>query len=294
MKRIAIVGPGAVGGVVAAWLADTGRYDITLCARRSLDQLVVATPNKIITTRPTVVTEPAQATAVDCVLVTTKSYDAPGAARWLERLGASGAPVAILQNGVEHRERFATYLPPERIVPVVVDCPAERANPTHIHQRGVGKLTVQDDTLGREFAALFAGTDLQLTLTPDFKSAAWRKLSLNCAGVLSALLLQPAGVMRDDGIGEAARSLVRECLAVARAEGAVLEDELVESVLQNYRSAPPDAVNSLHADRIAGRPMEIDARNGVIVRLGRKHGIPTPCNQMAVALLSVMRRGGAS
>jgi len=100
--------------------------------------------------------------------------------------------------------------------------------------------------------------------------------------------------MRDDGVGETSRSLVRECLTVARAEGAVLEEELVESILQTYRNAPPDAVNSLHADRIAGRPMEIDARNGVIVRLGRKHGIPTPRNQMAVALLSVMLRGGAS
>lgn len=56
------------------------------------------------------------------------------------------------------------------------------------------------------------------------------------------------------------------------------------------RNAPPDSVNSLQADRMEGRPMEIEARNGVIVRLGRKHGIPTPCNQMAVALLEALGR----
>ena len=55
-----------------------------------------------------------------------------------------------------------------------------------------------------------------------------------------------------------------------------------------------DSVNSLHADRLARRPTEIDARNGVIVRLGRKHGIPTPCNQMAVALMEAMTRGPAT
>jgi 2-dehydropantoate 2-reductase len=44
-------------------------------------------------------------------------------------------------------------------------------------------------------------------------------------------------------------------------------------------------VNSLLADRIAGRRMETDARNGVIVRLGEKHGIATPLNRMAVAVL---------
>ena len=83
---------------------------------------------------------------------------------------------------------------------------------------------------------------------------------------------------------------MRECLAVGRAEGAALGDEVVEWVVQRYRSAAPDSVNSIHADRLAGRPTEIDARNGVIVRLGRKHGIPTPCNQMAVALLETMSR----
>jgi 2-dehydropantoate 2-reductase len=130
-----------------------------------------------------------------------------------------------------------------------------------------------------------------ITLSADFKTALWRKLCLNSAGVINALLLQPAGVMRDEKIGELAYELVRECVAVGRAEGAVLDDSLLAGVVQAYRSAPPDSVNSLHADRQAGRPMEIDARNGVIVRLGRKHGIPTPCNRMAVALLEAMVRG---
>ncbi len=112
--------------------------------------------------------------------------------------------------------------------------------------------------------------------------------------ISNALLLQPAGVMRDEKIGELAFELVRECVAVGRAEGAVLDDALLAGIVQAYRAAPPDSVNSLHADRQAGRTMEIEARNGVIVRLGQKHGIPTPCNRMAVALLEAMARGPAA
>jgi 2-dehydropantoate 2-reductase len=82
--------------------------------------------------------------------------------------------------------------------------------------------------------------------------------------------------------------IVRECIAVGRAEGAMLADSVPEDVLAAYRRSAPDGINSLHADRLAGRPMEIDARNGVIVRLGKKHGIPTPSNSMAVALLNAM------
>lgn len=289
MARIALIGPGAVGGVVAGWLAHTGAHDLVLCARRPLATLTVETADLVLRSQPVVWTQPpAGVPPCDWVLIATKTYDAASAAAWLPCLVGPDTSVAILQNGVEHRERFRPFLPARAIVPVIVDCPAERTEPGHIRQRGTGRMTVADDATGRAFAALFTGTPLVLALTADLRSAAWRKLCLNAAGVISGLVLQPAGVMRDEAIGETARALVRECIAVGRAEGAVLEDELADTVLEGYRRAPADGVNSLHADRLAGRPTEIEARNGVIVRLGRKHGIATPCNQMAVALLGAM------
>ncbi len=290
MATLAIVGPGAIGGVMAAWLEHTGRHRVQLCARRPLGPLTVETPHGELVARPEVLTDPAAARAVDWVLVCTKAYDAAGAAAWLRGLAAGGAPVAILQNGVEHRERFAAYLPEDQLVPVMVDCPAERTEPTKIRQRGTAKLVVADDARGREFAGLFAGTPVEVTLTADFKSVVWRKLCVNSAGVINALLQQPTAVWHDEKIGELVRAMVHECMAVGRAEGAVFEAGLAETILAAGRAAPRDSVNSIQADRAAGRPMEIDARNGVIVRLGRKHGIATPYNEMAVALLEAMAR----
>ena len=141
---------------------------------------------------------------------------------------------------------------------------------------------------GARFVALFAGTALNVTTTEDFKSTVWRKLCLNAPGAINALLLKPAGVFHDEAVGGLVLAMVRECLAVARAEGALLEDALPETILANCRAAPRDSMNSLHADRAAGRPMEVDARNGAIVRFGRKHGIPTPCNEMAATLLTAL------
>ncbi len=291
MAKIAIVGPGALGGIMAAWLASNAEHEVILCARRPLGQLVVETPGETLTVQARVFTKPQDVPAVDWVLVATKTYDAPGAATWLTPLGAAGAPVAILQNGVEHRERFSPYLDVDRLLPVLAYCPAERTSPTRIHQRRKAALVVPEEPLGRDFAALFAGTPVAISCAADFKSAAWEKLCVNAAGAINALLLQPAGVLRDAPVAELARHLMRECLAVGRAEGAVLDDALIERVLELYRNNPADSINSLHADRLAGRPMEIDARNGVIVRLGRKHGIATPCNEMAVTLLEAMARG---
>ena len=76
--------------------------------------------------------------------------------------------------------------------------------------------------------------------------------------------------MHDGAIGEATLQIVRECVAVGRAEGAVLSDAVPDEVLAAYRKAARDGVNSMLADRVAGRPMEIDARNGVIMPDGQE------------------------
>ena len=129
---IAVVGPGAVGGTVAAWLSRSSRVgSVILCARTSLDRLVVEAPDgRLIEASPRVVTDPAEITEpVDWILVATKAYDVAAASRWLTPLMGSAAHVAVLQNGVEHVERFAPFVAVERIVPVVVDIPAERSAP---------------------------------------------------------------------------------------------------------------------------------------------------------------------
>jgi len=79
--------------------------------------------------------------------------------------------------------------------------------------------------------------------------------------------------------------LVAECRDVGRAEGADLPEALPDEIVAYYRAQAPELRNSMHNDRLAGRQMELDARDGVIVRLGEKHGIATPAHRMLVALL---------
>jgi len=281
--RIAVIGPGAVGGTLAAWLAQA--HDVTLCARTAFERLEVETPERTLVASPTVLTDPAAAAPVDGVLVTTETYDAAGAAAWLAGLVGPQTRVAVLQNGVEHVERFSPYLPAERITPAVVDIPAERTAPGVIRQRRMGWIKVPAGQAGQAFVGLFVHTPIAVTTTEDFATVAWSKLALNCAGAVSALTLKPSGVAHRDDIAAIMRDLVAECVAVGRAEGADLADDLPQQVVAGYRAGPADGVNSLHADRLAGRPMEIDARNGVIVRKGAAHGIATPVNAMVVALL---------
>lgn len=286
--RIAIVGVGAIGGVLAGLLDRAGRDDLTLCTRRPMPQLTVTWPDGETRVQGCNLTAPEQAGPVDWVIVATKTYDAEGAAAWFPALCAEGAPVAVVQNGVEHRERFLPYVKAERLLPVVINCPVERPADGEVQVRGACAMKVENVPLARSFAALFAGTAATVELVPDFISAAWYKLCINAAGVLCALTQKPTRVLWSDPISSIASGIVEECAAVGRAEGAGLDADMGRRVLDHYRRLPADSVNSLLADRLAGRRMEVDARNGVIVRRGEKHGIPTPLNRMAAALLEAI------
>lgn len=285
MARIAVVGPGAIGGTVAALLAQRPEHAILLCARTPFDGLIVETPNGLINAHVPVVTDPSAASPVDWVLVATKTYDAAVAARWFPALVGPETRVAILQNGVEHVERFAPWLDRERIVPAVVDIPAERAAPGRIAQRMPGTILVPAGPDGEAFVALFAGVQLGVSTTADFATALWRKLAINSAGVVSAVVMRPAEIAHDEKVADLMRGLVAECVAVGRAEGATLGEDLGDAVVGHYRAMPGDSINSIHADRIAGRPTEIDARSRVVERIGARHGIAAPLNALMATLV---------
>jgi len=289
MASILLIGPGAIGATLATWLAQDDRNHVTVAVRTPIDSLEVTTPQGVIRASPRVITDPAQAKPVDWILATTKAYDSDAAAAWFPGATGRHTRLAVIQNGVEHVARFEKHFARERIVPVMIDLPADRTAPGRSIQRGRAQMVVPSGKNGADFLELFAATHFDLSQTDDFTTAVWRKLCLNSSGAVSAVVLKGAGISRHDGVAELMRAIVRECVAVGRAEGATLADTVPDEIVAGARRAPPEAENSMVADRRAGRPMEIDTRNGVIVRLGKKHGIEAPMNALMVALLEAVQ-----
>lgn len=289
MARIAVVGVGAIGSVTAAALERAGKHELVLCTRRPMNALRVETPAGEVVVGGANLTEPSRATPVDWVMVCTKAYDAEPTSGWFAGLCGPEMKVAVLQNGVEHRERFSRWIAAERLLPVIIDCPAEKREDGSVLQRAWARMVVEESALGQEFAKLFEGSGAVTELTADFTTAAWKKLCLNSQGALSAMTKLPNRVLAVPGMEEVALGIVRECVAVARAAGATIEDGFAEKVIAGAKAAAPEGVNSMLADRLAGRPMEVDARNGAIVRFGERVGVATPLNAMAVAVLRAMQ-----
>lgn len=286
MARIACVGVGAVGGALAAKLVAAAEHEVVLCVRERFGTLVLESPSGRLELPVRCEIDPARAERAEWILLATKAYDVERASPWLRSLCRAGTTLAVLQNGVEHVERVRPFAGAAGILPVVVECPVERVAPGRVVQRAAARLNVPDGADGERFAALFSGTDVAVELTADFTSVAWRKLCLNVAsGPLLALTGRTHEVLHAPGMAEIARGLVRECAEVGSAEGALLPSTIGDSIVARLLAVPPAAGTSMLYDRRAGRRLETDARNGAVVRIGKRHGIATPLNAAVCALL---------
>ena len=286
---IALIGAGSIGGYVAWQLVRAG-HRVTLCVRRPLDRLVVVDEGGEHPVDALIETDPGRLAAAQWVLLATKAHQTPDAAGWLEAAcGPSTRAVVVLQNGVEHAARVAPYVGTTPILPAVVSIGAEVLAPGRIRHHAYSGIEVPEGALGREFAALFAGSAIDVVCSADFRSGLWRKLISNVtASPLTALTGRRIEVMADPVVRELAVGLAAECIAVARAEGADIPLDaaraFVEGIAKNAAEWPPFGSSMLY-DRLAGRETEHEALIGAVVRIGARHGIETPLNAAMLALL---------
>ncbi|MFY0477197.1 oxidoreductase [Achromobacter marplatensis] len=288
---IAIVGPGAIGTTVAAALHEAGRTPL-LCGRTPRGQLTLQDGDRHVVVPGPVRTDPGQIDRkMELVFLAVKATQTETASGWLKALCGPDTVVCVLQNGVEQLEKVAMHAPRARIVPAVVWFPAQAQADGSVRLRGDARLSLPDTPASRVVADGLAGTLCAVDITADFLSVAWRKLLQNAVAGLMALTHRRAGMFARPDIAALSLAYLQECLAVARAEGAKLDDEVPQEILAKFQAASADLSTSILTDREAGRPLEWDIRNGVVSRRARAHGIPTPISDIVVPLLAAASDG---
>lgn len=288
---VAVVGPGAIGTTIAAVLHEVGRTPL-LCGRTSRGHLALRDGDRLITIPGPVRTNPIQiARPVDLVFLAVKATQIEAAAAWLAALTGPETVVCVLQNGVEQLERVAPHCPRGRIVPAIVWFPAQAQPDGSVRLRGDARLSLPDAPASRVIAEAMQGTRCFVELAADFKCLAWRKLLQNAVAGLMALTHRRSGMFGRSDISRLTLVYLQECLAVARAEGAELGDEVPQAILDKFQASPADMGTSILTDREAGRPLEWDIRNGVVSRRGQAHNIPTPISDVLVPLLAAASDG---
>ncbi|MGY6153585.1 2-dehydropantoate 2-reductase [Paraburkholderia sp. GV068] len=288
---IALVGPGAIGTTVAAALHEVGRTP-AIFGRSAHEQLELRFDGGRIAVPGPVRTNPSEVdNTFDLVFVAVKSTQIDATAPWLSALCNKNTVVCVLQNGVEQKALVAPHVPGSPVLPSVVWFPAQREPDASVWLRGKARITLPDTPETSLVLAALSGTRCSVDVAADFTSVAWRKLLQNAVAGLMVLAGRRAGMYSRADIAGLALAYLQECLAVARAEGATLGDEVPQEIVDAFRGYPADLGTSILADREAGRPLEWDSRNGVVQRRARSHGIATPISDLVVPLLAAASDG---
>ncbi|WKG06100.1 oxidoreductase [Mycolicibacterium sp. HK-90] len=294
-SSIAVIGPGAIGSTIAALLHAAGR-PVLLCGRTPRDGVEVRPDDQdpILVPGP-VHTDPATVEGpLDVVFLAVKDTQNAEAAGWLDRLCDANTVVCALQNGVEQVQRVtevSAHADGDHVVPAAVWISAETQPDGWVRLRSESVLVLPDTPAAAAVADSLADTSVTVVRDPHFHTAAWRKLLVNAVVGFMVLADRRAGMFRRADVAALARRYLAECLAVARADGADLGDEVVDEIVTMLASSPEDLTTSMLTDHLAGHPLEWDVRNGVIARTAAAHGLRTPISDVVVPLLAAASDG---
>ncbi|MEI7062796.1 oxidoreductase [Dickeya chrysanthemi] len=288
---MALLGPGAIGTTIAAVLHEVGRTP-RLCGRTAHPQLILRRDDDTVVVPGPVLNNPAVIShPFDLVFVAVKTTQIASSADWLATLCDENTVVCALQNGVEQKKLLEPWVNGAQVLPSVVWFPAQREPDASVWLRAQPRLTLPDVPQAKWIVDALSGTRCTVELSSDFISIAWRKLLHNAAAGLMVLANRRTGMFSRGDVTELALAYLHECLAVAHAEGAVLDENVPQEIVDAFHHAPADLGTSILADRQANRPLEWDIRNGVIQRYGRSQGIPTPISDVLVPLLAAGSEG---
>jgi 2-dehydropantoate 2-reductase len=297
--RIAVIGTGGIGGPYGASLAKAGA-DVTFVARSSHLKAIRENGLRIEGDRGETHIWPAQATddiasigTVDFVLSCVKLWDLEHVAEQIREIVGPQTAVIPLQNGVDAAERMMRILGNEPVMGGMAFVTGMIVAPGVIRQTGIyqrmtfGELDGRISERGQRLRDLCQAAGFEGVLSPDIMVPVWEKfiLLVPLSG-LNALTRLPLGKWRDDpdllAVYEAA---LRETVAVGLAEGIRLPSGVVDKTLTMMRSMPPHHTTSMGNDLLRGNRLELPWFAGKVVKLGRRHGIPTPVNGFIYAAL---------
>jgi 2-dehydropantoate 2-reductase len=282
MLSIAILGPGGVGGFLAAALARSGA-SITVVAREPTAELIAEQGIKIqskrlgsFTGRPRAV--PVLDQEVDALVVATK---ASGLGPGLDRIEADPGLVVPLLNGLDHMEVLRGRFGRDNVAAGTIRIEAHRPVPGQVIQTSPFlriDLASSQAELRPGLERLAAGlerAEVPARVGSSEAQILWSKLvRLNALALTTSAADRPIGFIRSDPQWRAAlRACIEETAAVARADGAAIDPA---AWLAELDEAHPDLVSSMQRDIAAGRPAEIDAIPGAVLRAARRHGLECP------------------
>ncbi|GAA3821405.1 2-dehydropantoate 2-reductase [Streptomyces coacervatus] len=293
---VAVLGPGGIGGLLAGLLARAGHRVICLSGEKTAEALrtdgirVRSGLFGDFTARvdaDTVLREP-----VDACLVAVKHTALDAALDRVPPTALGDALLVPFLNGVEHPAALRARYRPDLVAPAVIRVESTRVAAGVIeHGSPFAEIDLTGDGVDRarldSLAPALDAAGPKTRVLDDEASALWAKMSfLAPFALLTTRYGVPLGDVRTQHRDELT-ALVAETAAVSRACGGPADPA---QALARYDAFPPRTKSSMQRDAEAGRPLELDAIGGALLRSAERHGVPVPVTAEVVRELETTTR----
>jgi 2-dehydropantoate 2-reductase len=239
------------------------------------------------------VDDPSDVGFADAVIVAVKAWQVPEVGNSIRPIVGDKTLILPIQNGVEAPWQLASIYGGERVLGGMCRVVALKTEPNHIVHVGVdpfialGHLDNHTSQRALELAAAFRQAGVGAKIPTDIHSSMWQKfLFIAPVSGVGAVARVPLGRLRSEA---ETRDLVQqgmiEVATVAKARGVVLPEEAVAKTMAFLDGMPPETTSSMQRDIMHGRPSELEAINGAVVRLGRAVDVSAPINAFLYASL---------
>ena len=296
------MGAGAVGGYFGGRLAESGE-DVVFIARGdhltalSDAGLRVDSPNgDLVLGSVEVSDDPSAVGTVDAVLVCVKTWQVPEVAETMGPMIGADTVILPLENGVEAANQLAVVHGDDHVLGGMCRIMSKIVEPGHIAHVGIepfvalGELDNRPSERVERLARALERAGVTVETPADIRAAVWGKfLFVASFSGVGAVTRSPVGKLRSvSETREMLESAMREIHSVADANGVELGEDAVSRTMAFIDGLPAEGTSSMQRDILEGRPSELEAHSGVVVRLGRAAGVPTPIHQFVYAALLPM------
>ncbi len=294
VMRIAVIGAGGVGGYFGGRLAQAGS-DVTFIARGATLEALRAGGLRVDSVLGDYVVSPVNATddprsvgLVDAILMAVKAWQIPEAAVQITPMLGEDTMVVPLENGIDAPEVLAGIVGEQHVVGGLCAIVSFSVAPGHIRHAAsepivmFGELDNRRSERVERLRVAFAEAGVHVEVPPDIRRSLWSKfLFIATLSGIGALTRVAVGVWRaDEEIRALADRSLREVLQLAIARGIDLGDDAIERTWLRYDGLAPESTSSMQRDIMEGKPSELEAQLGAIVRLARESGVDVPVTAM--------------
>ncbi|HOJ52288.1 MAG TPA: 2-dehydropantoate 2-reductase [Syntrophales bacterium] len=297
--RFAIMGTGGMGGYYGGLLARSGE-DVAFIARGAHLKAIQERGLKIKSVLGNFEVRPAQATddpacigQVDVILFTTKTYQTEEAAWMIKPMVGPKTTIVSFQNGIDAAERIGAIVGMEHMLGGATWCSAAIEEPgvighySQFRRIALGELDGKQTPRLETLAEAFRKAGATVEISEDIRKVLWTKFAFIAPlSLLGSLTRLPLGDFRS--VPESRTLLIeaiREVVTVARKAGINLDEKVIENTLIFIDAGEPGLKASMQRDVETGKPSELEAMIGTLVRMGEKLDVPTPVMKFGYAVL---------